>query len=452
MHMKNTFQDFNLAKPIQNALDDLGFVEPTPIQSEAFSVVLSGRDLVGIAQTGTGKSLAYILPILHDLKFSTQLSPRILIVVPTRELVVQLVDNIKAISQYKNVRTVGVYGGTNINTQAKDLSNGVDILVATPGRLFDLALARQIKLKTIQKLVIDEVDVLLDLGFRLQLKNIFDVLPERRQNIMFSATMTDDVSALITDFFYNPIKIEIAASGEPLKNIAQSSYFVQNFYTKVNLLEHLLYDKTEYTKVIVFVSTKKMANRLFDCLEEKLMSDVGVIHADKEQNYRLDVIERFDAGKLRILIATDVIARGIDLNKLSHVINFDTPNFPENYIHRIGRTGRAGQEGKSILFFTAMEEEDKIAIELLMNYEIPELMIPEEVEINPKLIPDENPKIRTKQNRKTTAKLSGASYHEKSEKNKKVNLGGSYKRIIVHKFKKPKTKGDKKLNQRNKKK
>ena len=449
--MKNTFQDFNLSKPIQNALNDLGFVEPTPIQVQAFPVVLSGRDVVGIAQTGTGKTLAYILPILHDLKFSTQLSPRILIVVPTRELVVQLVDNIKEIAVYKNIRIVGAYGGTNINSQAKELSNGVDILVATPGRLFDLAMARQIKLKTIQKLVIDEVDVLLDLGFQLQLKNIFDVLPERRQNIMFSATMTDEVTVLINNFFQNPIKIEIAASGERLKTIEQSSYFVQNFHTKVNLLRYLLSDKTEFTKVIVFVSSKKMANRLFESLEESA-TGVGLIHANKEQNYRLDIIEKFDSGKVRVLIATDVSARGIDLDKLSHVINFDTPNFPENYIHRIGRTGRAGESGKSILFFTAIEEDDKLAIESLMNYEIPEIEFPDEVEISNKLIPDENPKIRTKQNRKTTAKLSGASYHEKSEKNKKVNLGGSYKRTIVHKFKKPKTKGDKKLNQRNKKK
>lgn len=449
--MKTTFDQFNLSKPIQNALGDLGFTEVTPIQEKAYSVVASGRDVVGIAQTGTGKTLAYLLPIVNDLKFSEQISPRILIVVPTRELVVQVVESCKALCQYKSIRVLGVYGGTNINTQAKEVIGGVDILVATPGRLFDLAVARQVKLKTIQKLVLDEVDVLLDLGFRIQLNNLFDILPPKRQNILFSATMTDEVNQLIGDIFNNPIKVEVAMSGEPLKNIKQSSYFVPNFYTKVSLLQHLLANQQEFTKVLVFISTKKLANLLFDTLMD-IMPGVGVIHADKEQNYRLDMVEKFDSGQIRILIATDVIARGLDFDRLSHVINFDTPNFPENYIHRIGRTGRAGHDGKSILFFTAMEEEDKIAIELLMNYEIPKVILPDEVDFVPRLIPDEKPKIRSKKNRKTSQKQAGEAFHEKKDKNKKVNLGGVYHREIKFKYNKPKTKGDKFAKSKKKKK
>ena len=212
-----TFHDLNLNTPLYNALDDLGFTTPTPIQAESFNVVASGKDVVGIAQTGTGKTLAYMLPILRNLKYSKQDNPRVLVLVPTRELVVQVVNEIEKFSKYINNRVLGVYGGTNINTQKQAVAQGQDIIVATPGRLYDLAVSRVLQLKSIQKLIIDEVDVMLDLGFRHQLMNIFDILPPRRQNIMFSATMTKDVDDLITDFFTNPSKISIAVSGTPLE-------------------------------------------------------------------------------------------------------------------------------------------------------------------------------------------------------------------------------------------
>ena len=214
-----TFNDLNLNTPLYNAIEDLGFESPTPIQAESFNIVASGKDVVGIAQTGTGKTLAYMLPILRNLKYSQQENPRVLVLVPTRELVVQVVSEIEKFSKYINNRVLGVYGGTNINTQKQAVAQGQDIIVATPGRLYDLAVSRVLQLKSIQKLVIDEVDVMLDLGFRHQLLNIFDILPERRQNIMFSATMTKDVDDLITDFFINPNKISIAVSGTPLDNI-----------------------------------------------------------------------------------------------------------------------------------------------------------------------------------------------------------------------------------------
>ena len=215
-----TFKELNLSNQLQYAIDDMGFEHPTPIQAEAFNVVRSGKDIVGIAQTGTGKTFAYMMPILRDLKFSKQINPRVLVLVPTRELVLQVVEEIEKLAEYINVRVLGVYGGANINTQKMAVAQGTDIIVATPGRLYDLAISRAIQLKSVQKLVIDEVDVMLDLGFRFQLLNIFDVLPSKRQNIMFSATMTDDVDALITDFFRSPEKISIAVSGTPLDNIA----------------------------------------------------------------------------------------------------------------------------------------------------------------------------------------------------------------------------------------
>lgn len=440
-----SFDNFKLSNPLRNALADLGFEKPTPIQAETFSVILSGKDVVGIAQTGTGKTLAYMLPILQDLKFSKQIPPRVLVLVPTRELVIQMVEMIESIAKYMSIRVLGVYGGTNINTQKHKVAAGCDILVATPGRLYDLAVSQVLKLKEVNKLVIDEVDIMLDLGFIYQLTSIFDLLKERRQNIMFSATMTEEVDALIDEFFIAPAKISIAVSGTPLDNIAQECYAVKNFYTKVNLLKHLIKNKETFTKVLVFVSNKKNADTLFEALEEDYASEVCIIHSNKSQNYRIRSIEQFDEGQHRILVATDVMARGLDLDKITHVFNFDTPAYPENYMHRIGRTGRAEEEGKTILFFTEKEEPSKEAIEALMSYKIPVLDFPDEVEISTQLIPEEQPQFKTSFNRKTRIHTSGAAYHEKKEKNKKFNQGGSYK-FKAKKYKKPQTRGDKNKN------
>ena len=445
----NTFEIFNLSKQLQNAIDDLGFENPTPIQEKVFSVILSGKDVVGIAQTGTGKTLAYMLPILQEIKFSKQINPRILILVPTRELVLQMVEMIEEFAKYINIRVLGVYGGTNINTQKQAVAKGTDILISTPGRLFDLAVSGVLQLKAVKKLVIDEVDVMLDLGFRPQLENIFSLLKERRQNIMFSATMTNEVDVLIDDYFISPTKIAIAVSGTPLDNISQQCYTVDNFYTKVNLLAYLLKDKDEFSKVLVFVSNKKNADRLYEALEDNFGSETGIIHSNKSQNYRIRSVELFDEGKNRILVTTDIMARGLDLEKITHVINFDTPGFPENYMHRIGRTGRADQLGKSILFYTEKEKEAKLAIEALMDYKIPIVDFPDEVKISKELIPEERPVIVDKYHRKVKMKTEETAFHEKKDKNKKTNQGGSYLRK-KKKYKNPKTRGDKKLNKRKK--
>ena len=448
-----TFRDLNLNTPLHNAIDDLGFETPTPIQTESFNVVASGKDVVGIAQTGTGKTFAYMLPILKNLKYSTQDNPRVLVLVPTRELVVQVVNEIEKLSKYINNRVLGVYGGTNINTQKQAVAQGLDIIVATPGRLYDLAVSRVLQLKSIQKLVIDEVDVMLDLGFRHQLMNIFDILPPRRQNIMFSATMTTDVDALITDFFINPSKISIAVSGTPLENITQQRYNIPNFYTKVNLLEEILHDKETFSRVLIFVAYKRMADRLFDKLEELFPSETCVIHSNKTQNYRLRSIEQFREGTNRLLVATDVMARGLDIDDVSHVINFDTPDYPENYMHRIGRTRRAERKGVTILLSTEKEQESRERIEELMKMKINILDIPEYVEVSKELIEEERNVIKEHHNqtKRRDEDAPGPAFHEKSEKNQKVNLGGSYRREIAKKYKKPKTRGDKNYNRRKKK-
>jgi ATP-dependent RNA helicase RhlE len=449
-----TFQDLGISNQLQYAVDDLGFVNATPIQEQAFAVVRSGKDVVGIAQTGTGKTFAYMMPILQDLRFSKQKHPRILVLVPTRELVLQVVEQIEQLSKYINTRVLGVYGGANINTQKQSILQGQDIIVATPGRLYDLALSNALKLKSIQKLVIDEVDVMLDLGFRFQLMNIFDVIPERRQNILFSATMTEDVDALIYDFFKKPEKISVAVSGTPLDNIEQISYNIPNFFTKVNLLHYLLSDKESFNKVLIFVGFKRTADLLFKHMQEMFNDEMCIIHSNKTQNYRIRSIKQFDEGKNRILLATDVMARGLDFDNVSHVINFDTPEFPENYMHRIGRTGRAEKAGKTILFSTKKEQVAKEEIETLMKYEIPVLELPEDVEISELLTEDERPREDQgiSKNRTSLEYVPGPAFHEKSEKNSQVNRGGSYRREIAAKYKKPKTRGDKNYNKRNKKK
>ena len=446
-----SFNELNISKQLQYAIADLGFEKPTPIQAQSFSVIMSGTDMVGIAQTGTGKTFAYMLPILQDLKFSKEINPRVLVMVPTRELVLQIVEEIEKFGKYSSIRVIGVFGGTNINRQKEAVAEGADIIVATPGRLYDLVVSRALQLKAVKKVVIDEVDVMFDLGFRFQLTNILELLPNKRQNIMFSATMTDDVNVFIHDFFIAPTTVSVAVSGTPLENISQYAYKVENFYTKANLLKHLLQNESDFTKVLVFVPNKKSADLLFDILDEFFGSEVAVIHSNKTQNYRIRSIENFNAEKTRILVTTDVMARGLDLDQISHVINFDAPNFPENYMHRIGRTGRAEQEGTSILLYTEKEEDAKAAIESLMDLQIEELDFPKEVEISKQLTYEEKPQV-VEINNPNNVEEVGPAFHEKKEKNRKENQGGSYKRIIKQKYKKPKTRGDKNYNKRNKRK
>jgi ATP-dependent RNA helicase RhlE len=270
---------------------------------------------------------------------------------------------------------------------------------------------------------------------------------------MFSATMTEEVAALIDDDFVTPAKISIALSGTPLDNISQQGYEVPNFYTKVNLLSHLVADRKEFGKVLVFVSNKNNADRVFAALQEKHSSETGIIHSNKTQNYRFKSIEEFDSGKNRILVTTDIMARGLDLDKITHVINFDTPQFPENYIHRIGRTGRAEQQGKSILFYTEREAEAKDRIETLMSYSIPLVDFPDEVAFSNQKTPEERALDGDKKNpfRNEKKIVLAPGFHEKKDKNKKTNKGGSYKRELALKYKKPKTKGDKTFKGQNKK-
>lgn len=425
----HTFEQFNLPKALQKALDELQITTPTPIQSKSFPVILSGRDVMGIAQTGTGKTYAYLLPILKQWKFAQVDTPRVVIIVPTRELVVQVVDEVNKLTQYMSIRSLGVYGGTNINTQRKAVYDGVDILVGTPGRMMDLALDGVLRFDNLQKLVIDEFDEILNLGFRTQLTSILAMMRSKRQNILFSATMTEEVDEVLEDFFDFPEEVSLAASGTPLEKIDQQVYHVPNFYTKMNLLMDLLQNKEEFNRVLIFINSKRLADIVMEQLEEAFPEEFTVIHSNKSQNFRLRSMAEFQANVLRGLLTTDIMARGLDISDISHVINLQFTDSPEQYIHRIGRTGRADKTGIAISFVDPKEEEMLLEAEELMDKELRPMEIPATVEISDKLMEFEQSKLKAKQLVKVKKPVEkGAAFHAKKEKNTKVNLGGPGKR------------------------
>lgn len=423
-----TFQDFDLPKSLQKALDELGFVHPTPIQEKSHSVILSGRDMMGIAQTGTGKTFAYLLPLLKQWKFQNNESARIVILVPTRELVVQVAEEVEKLTKYMSVRTLGIYGGVNINTQRKNLAQGVDILVGTPGRVMDLGLDGVLRFDELQKLVIDEFDEILNLGFRTQLTSILSMMRGKKQNILFSATMTEEVDAMLDEYFEFPEEVSLAASGTPLEQIEQLIYKVPNFLTKLNALKHIIATTETMERVLIFVNNKRIVELVSDTLEEAFPGEFGVIHSNKSQNYRLNTMAAFQAGELRGLVTTDIMARGLDISDITHVINLQFTTEPEKYMHRIGRTGRADKTGIAISLVSPSEEEIKEEVELLMNTEIKELPLPEEVKIEERYLDFEKEKKKMKFLLKTPKKEGGEAFHKKKDKNAKVNLGGPGKR------------------------
>jgi ATP-dependent RNA helicase RhlE len=418
-----TFADLNLNKPLLNALNELGYTTPTPIQEQVFPVVMSGRDVCGIAQTGTGKTLAYLLPCLRQYQFSKEHTTQILILVPTRELVVQVVDTIKQLTNYMNLMIVGVYGGVNLRPQQAEVQQGADILVATPGRLVDLLVSKTIKLKALKKLVIDEVDEMLTLGFQAQLTTIFDLLP-KRQNLLFSATLTDDVNKLLDTYFANPVRIEAAPSGSTAATITQKVYEVPNFYTKVNLLDLLLRRHADMSRVLVFADSKAMTDLVHDQLAPRFPDQIDFIHANKAQNKRFDAVERFRSGEIRVLITTDLLARGLDIDDITHVVNFDLPDEPESYVHRVGRTGRANRSGVAISFITPADAELRTAIETLINQPIATVDLPDNLVVSEELLYGEKPQIRMKIIDTTTPRpdTAGSAFQEKIAKNQKVNV------------------------------
>jgi len=440
------FSSFKINSSLLNALNDLQITTPTTIQEKAFPVIMSGRDVVGIAQTGTGKTISYLLPCLHQWKYTKDKSPTVLIVVPTRELVLQVVEDVEKLSKYMQIRVAGVYGGVNMIQQSPLLAEGLDVLVATPGRLLDFALNGTLKLKLVKRFIIDEVDEMLNLGFRPQLIRVIDLLPKKRQNLMFSATITQELKDFIADFFIDPLEIEAARTGTPLVNIKQAGIKVPNFNTKINLLKFLLRTHPEFSKVLVFVSTKKLADDVYDNIESEFHEDVGIIHSNKSQNNRFEAFRSFNSDKLRVLIATDIVARGLDFDDITHVVNFDIPEIPESYMHRIGRTGRADKKGVALAFITKNDADYRKNIEELMGCKIPMMKMPEEVEISKELTLDELPQVVMKNVLVSIPKKEegGEAFHEKKAKNLKVNMKVRRAEAMHNKYGKLQTRGQKK--------
>lgn len=378
--MQNSFEDFKFNKQILNAISEAGYSVPTEIQQKAITPVLAGQDIMGIAQTGTGKTAAFVLPMLMKLKYAQGKDMRALILSPTRELAMQIEEHIQLFSKYLDLRTVVLYGGLGPKTQIENLEKGVDIIVATPGRFLDLYLEGHINVKSLKFLVMDEADKMMDMGFISKIHRILEVVPRKRQNLLFSATMSELVRKIAGDFLAFPTVIEVTEQATPAKTVQQAVYKVPNQKTKLNLLQHLLKDDESFHRLIVFCKTKTVADNVFHFLERKYGKEqVRVIHANKGQNTRINSINAFKEGNIRILVATDVAARGLDVSNVSHVINFEVPIVIEDYVHRIGRTGRAFNEGDAITFSNPAEEYYVRKIEKLIRQSIPVLEIPEGV-------------------------------------------------------------------------
>lgn len=358
------FTDLPLIAPLQFSLKEAGYEKPTPIQLAAIPVILEGHDLLGIAQTGTGKTAAFSLPILQNLaKHQTKVepkAPRALILTPTRELAIQIHENIEAYSKHLKLRHAVIFGGVGQNPQVRALQSGVDILVATPGRLLDLHQQKFLRLDRVEIFVLDEADRMLDMGFMQDIKKILPLLPKKRHNLFFSATMPHEIQTLAHSILVNPQKVEVTPTSSTAEKVDQRVMFVDK-PQKLDLLLHLL-ENNDLSKVLVFVQMKHGANRVVDRLTKAGVTTAG-IHGDKSQNARQRALEDFKNGDVRVLVATDIAARGIDIDGITHVINLELPHIPESYVHRIGRTARAGAEGISISFCTTEEKSFLFAIE-----------------------------------------------------------------------------------------
>jgi ATP-dependent RNA helicase RhlE len=415
------FEDFNLNRQLLNAIADAGYEVPSPIQEQAIPLVLEGHDVLGIAQTGTGKTAAYVLPLLMRIKYAQGMHPRALILAPTRELVMQIGKALGELAKYTDLRHIAIYGGLGPKTQIEALQKGVDIVVATPGRFLDLYLRGEIVVKQLTTLVMDEADKMMDMGFMPQINRILEVIPRKRQNLLFSATFPEKVERLSENFLEGPIRVEVTPQATTAARVDQIIYEVPNFRTKINLLELLVQDATVFERGMVFVRSRENAENIYKFLKRKVVTEdeVRVIHANKGQNTRINAMEAFKEGKVRILIATDVAARGIDVTQVSHVVNFDVPLIYEDYVHRIGRTGRANQEGNAITFVTIADDYHIAKIEKIIRMTIPRQPLPEALEVPETPFEEQQALLREldEQRRKDDPTFKGA-FHEK--KNKKV--------------------------------
>jgi ATP-dependent RNA helicase RhlE len=367
MDNKITFKDLNLIPELQKTVSKEGYTIPTPIQEKSIPGLLLGKDLIGIAQTGTGKTAAFALPILQRMKQTHPKVIKTLILAPTRELAAQIGESIGVYGEFLNFKHTVIFGGVNQFKQVKELERGVDIVVATPGRLLDLLNQKKLTLKNIEFFVLDEADRMLDMGFIHDIKKIIALLPQRRQSLFFSATMSPDINTLAKSLLHNPIHVAVTPQATTVERIKQCVFFVDHV-TKDQLLLKLL-DHEHLTSVLIFTRTKHRANKVAKVLNENNVC-ADAIHGNKSQNARTKAISDFKDGKIKVLVATDIAARGIDIDNISHVINYELPNESESYVHRIGRTARAGADGTAFSFCSAEERDYLRDIEKLTRQRI----------------------------------------------------------------------------------
>ncbi|MGY6561023.1 MAG: DEAD/DEAH box helicase [Luteibaculaceae bacterium] len=411
------FNQFNLKKQFLDAITDLGFENPTEIQEQAIPKALGGQNIVGIAQTGTGKSAAYLLPILQKLGYAQGEVPRALVLVPTRELVMQVTEMASDLAKYTNIRIIPLFGGSGKQKQRDLLATGTDLAIGTPGRVMELYFEQSLYVKKITTLVLDEADRMLDMGFYPQIRDLLEILPTKKQNLLFSATFPYKVENLTQSFMDNPIKLEITPQATPVETVEQVMYLVPNLKTKLNLIEHLLQDTEQLKKVIIFCKTKESAEALSRFLARRDFGEVRVLHANKGTNTRNNAITDFKEDEIRILVATDVAARGLDISMVTHVINLDTPVLYEDYVHRIGRTGRAKNLGKAITFVTKADVYHINKIQKLIKQTVSTLTLPSGVAIGDWLKGEEKKQLKEidSQKRKENPEYQGA-FHDTKKK------------------------------------
>ena len=417
-----TFEELKITRQFLNAIDDCGYTSPSPIQEKAIPRINAGQDVIGIAQTGTGKTAAFALPVLQKVKYAQGVEPRALVLVPTKELVIQVHEVFSTLAKYTDLRCIALYGGVGPKTQLEELSKGVDIIIGTPGRFLDLYLRGGIETKKIKTMVLDECDRMMDMGFMPQLRNILEVIPRKRQNLLFSATFPERVEILSEEFLLWPTKVEVSPQATPVATVKQIKTPVPNIRTKLHYVAHLLEEEYSEERALVFVRTKEQAEQISKYLERTISGGVRCLHSNKAPNTRLHSMSLFRDGTIRVLVSTDVASRGIDVPETKVVINCTVPRNSSDYVHRIGRTGRAFSEGVAHTLYDPSEKMYMEAVEshLPSKNEIDECLMPESITV------EETPPWEAKQmakdidfQRKKNDPTYKGAFHQKKKKPKR---------------------------------
>ncbi len=424
-----TFSDLKVTRQYLDALEDMGISEPTEIQCKAIPRIRAGQDVIGIAQTGTGKTLAFLLPLMAMLSHAQGQGPRCVILTPAKELALQIAEVAKRLAARTDLRVEVVYGGVGHRAQQARLEEGCDVVVATPGRFMELYLRQAFQTGSIAHLVLDEADRMMDLGFMPQLRKLLEILPTKRQNLLFSATYPPKTEAMAGEFLLWPTRVEASPQSTPVETVIQSGYRADNFGTKLNLLSSLLSALPEETQALLFVREKDQAERIGQRIAQAVSPSVRTLHANKGQNSRIHAMDQFKEGELRFLVATDVASRGIDVPQLDLVINVTVPRDPHDYIHRIGRTGRAKREGRAITMIDPSERAALQRIEGLLGTTLSIAPLPEDIEVEPTPKWEAQAMARAvdREKRKADPNFKGA-FHEKKRKPSSSRTKGKKRR------------------------